>query len=267
MSMIGSIIGDIVGSVFEHRNVSTKDFSFFDDNKDFTDDTILTVATADWILYGGDIGKYYYSYAVTHQHPMGEFGQSFMNWVSMSSPTALAPAYNSCGNGSAMRVGPVGWASNDLAKLMEMAEESARCTHNHSEGIKGAKTVVLAIFLARKGFDCEYLKTEIEHTFGYDLRTTVEELHKTYTQMAETGLWTCQASVPQAIVCALKATDFEDAIRNAVYIGGDSDTIAYIAGSIAEALYGIPMTMHDEAMTYLPDEFRNIVYEFEKTFQ
>lgn len=267
MSMIGSIIGDIVGSVFEHRNVSTKKFSFFDDNKEYTDDTILTVATADWILHGGEVGKYYYSYAATHQHPMGEYGQSFLTWVDKSSPTSLAPAYNSCGNGSAMRVGPVGWGSDDLSELMEMAEKTAICTHNHPEGIKGAKAVVMAIYLARKGFDNKYIKTKIEQTFGYDLNATVEELHKTYTQTFGLDIWTCQGSVPQAILCALEAIDFEDAIRNAVYIGGDSDTIACITGSIAEALYTIPKTMYNEAMAYLPDEFRSIVDEFEKTFQ
>ena len=265
--MIGSMIGDIVGSVFEFCNVSSKKFSFFDDNKNFTDDTILTVATADWILHGGNVGKYYYSYAVAHPHPMGEFGQGFLTWVSNSSLSALAPAYNSCGNGSAMRVGPVGWVSDTLSQLMDMAEETALCTHNHAEGVKGAKAVVMAIYLARKGYERSDIKTEIERMFGYDLNATVEELHKKYTQTFGLDIWTCQGSVPQAILCALEVIDFEDAIRNAVYIGGDSDTIACITGSIAEALYTIPKTMYNEAMAYLPDEFRSIVDEFEKTFQ
>lgn len=266
--MLGSIIGDIAGSVFEFKNIKIKDFSFFDENKDYTDDSVLTVATADWLLNGGMAGDYYYRYARKYPHPMGAYGSGFLNWVYMSQEGALAQPYNSCGNGSAMRVGPVGWAFDTLNETLDAAKASAECTHNHPEGIKGAQATAHAIFMARNGASVDIIRDTISREYGYDLSLSVDEIRAKYSWegIEGTGMHgaTCQGSVPQAITCALEAVDFEDAIRNAVSIGGDSDTIACITGSIAEAIFGIPETMYVKALEYLPLHLQQVIAKFEE---
>lgn len=266
--MLGSIIGDIAGSVFEFKNIKIKDFSFFDENKDYTDDSVLTVATADWLLNGGMAGDYYYRYARKYPHPMGAYGNGFLNWVYMSQEGALAQPYNSCGNGSAMRVGPVGWAFDTLNETLDAAKASAECTHNHPEGIKGAQATAHAIFMARNGASVDIIRDTISREYGYDLSLSVDEIRAKYSWegIEGTGMHgaTCQGSVPQAITCALEAVDFEDAIRNAVSIGGDSDTIACITGSIAEAIFGIPETMYVKALEYLPLHLQQVIAKFEE---
>ena len=258
--MLGSIIGDIVGSVYEFDNIKTKDFEFFDNRKDYTDDSILTIATADWLLKGGQASDYYFRYATEYPYPMGSYGTMFVEWVHKARRGIIAP-YNSCGNGSAMRVGPVGWAYDTKSEILAQAKISAECTHNHPEGIKGAQATALCILMARKGYDKDAIRKEIEEEFGYDLHFTCDGIRDTYT-------WggTCQDSVPQAIVAFLDGNDFEDCIRNAISIGGDSDTIGCITGSIAEAFYGIPQELRDKAMTYLPDAFKTIIKEFEDKY-
>lgn len=272
--MIGSIIGDIVGSIYEFSNIKTKDFPLFSKYCEFTDDSILTVATADWLLNGGDAAKYYSRYAANHDCPMGGYGSGFRQWVSRTLTEGDFSPYNSCGNGSAMRVGPVGWLSTNTPRtdetlVLQKAKESAACTHNHPEGIKGAQATALCIYLARTGMSVDDIRHRIEKDFGYDLSMRVEELRPRYSWngLDEAGNGgTCQGSVSQAIICALDATDFEDAIRNAISIGGDSDTIGCITGSIAEPLYGIPEDIRQKGMSYLPSDFKEVIENFEAIF-
>ena len=260
--MIGSIIGDIVGSVYEFsvNNIKTKEFELFSKEGDFTDDSILTCATADWLLHRGNAGEYYAEYGLKYPSPMGGYGSRFVVWLYCAKDKNHSP-YNSCGNGSAMRVGPVGWAYDTVEEVLEMAKKSAECTHNHPEGIKGAQAVALAILMSRQKYSKEAIRTEIERRFGYNLHFTCDEIRPAYTFKE-----TCQESVPQAIVAFLEGKDFEDSIRNAISIGGDSDTIGCITGSIAEAFYGVPEELRNKAMEYIPDELKTIVTEFENKY-
>ena len=261
--MIGSIIGDIVGSVYEFtpNNIKTKQFEFFNPNGSYTDDSILTFATADWLLHGGEVAHYYSKYGEKYPWPMGGYGGGFKLWLIRSIRQQDYRPYNSCGNGSAMRVGPVGWAFDTIEGILAKAKESAECTHNHPEGIKGAQATTLAIMMARHGCDKNEIRSEIEKRFEYDLQFTCEQIRPTYT-------WggTCQDSVPQAIVAFLDGEDYEDSIRNAISIGGDSDTIGCITGSIAEAYFGVPADLRNSAMNYLPEDFQSIISEFENKF-
>ena len=261
--MIGSIIGDIVGSVYEFtpNNIKTKQFEFFNPNGSYTDDSILTFATADWLLHGGEVAHYYSKYGEKYPWPMGGYGGGFKLWLVRSIRQQDYRPYNSCGNGSAMRVGPVGWAFDTIEEILAKAKESAECTHNHPEGIKGAQATALAIMMARHGCDKNEIRSEIEKRFEYDLQFTCEQIRPTYT-------WggTCQDSVPQAIVAFLDGEDYEDSIRNAISIGGDSDTIGCITGSIAEAYFGVPADLRNSAMNYLPEAFQSIISEFENKF-
>lgn len=261
--MIGSIIGDIVGSVYEFtpNNIKTKQFEFFNPNGSYTDDSILTFATADWLLHGGEVANYYSKYGEKYPWPMGGYGGGFKLWLVRSIRQQDYRPYNSCGNGSAMRVGPVGWAFDTIEEILAKAKESAECTHNHPEGIKGAQATALAIMMARHGCDKNEIRSEIEKRFEYDLQFTCEQIRPTYT-------WggTCQDSVPQAIVAFLDGEDYEDSIRNAISIGGDSDTIGCITGSIAEAYFGVPADLRNSAMNYLPEEFQSIISELENKF-
>lgn len=267
--MLGAIIGDIVGSIYEFDNIKTKDFKFFQPQMEYTDDSILCIATADWILNGGEVSHYYSRYAEQYPYPMGGYGNMFKIWSIKVARQGIYEPYNSCGNGSAMRIAPVGWAFETEKEVLEKAKISASCTHNHPEGIKGAEATALSIFLARKGWTAYDIFERIENDFGYDLSMSVEELQQRYSWQGIDGKGNggiCQDSVPQAIICTLKANDFEDAIRNAISIGGDSDTIACITGGIAEALYGIPEDMQKQAKTYLDSKLLNILEIFSKKY-
>lgn len=266
--MIGAIIGDMVGSIYEFDNIKTKEFEFFTEHMEPTDDSVLTIATADWLLHGGEVGDYYLRYALAYPNPMGSYGPGFWSWVHRGK-RGIAEPYGSCGNGSAMRISPVGWFYDSEEETLAAAKRSAECTHNHPEGIKGAQATALAIFLARHGDSVQEIKNRIERDFGYDLSLSVDEIRPRYSWEGLDGAGnggTCQGSVPQAIACALQATDFEDAVRNAVSIGGDSDTIGCIAGAIAEALFGVPQWIQDVALERLSDrlssQLRDIVLEF-----
>ena len=258
--MIGSIIGDIVGSIYEFDNIKTKDFKFFQKRMSFTDDSVLSFATADWIMNGGHCEDYYLRYAREYPNPTGAYGTGFSSWVWRALNGDKSP-YNSCGNGSAMRIGPVGWAFDTKEDTMEAARKSAEVTHNHPEGIKGAQATALAIFMARKGYSKDEIRSEIEKTFDYDLDFTCDEIRPTYDWGA-----TCQDSVPQAIVCFLDAADFEDAVRNAISIGGDSDTLGCIAGSIAEAFFGVPEDIYLKAESYLTNDLKLLLHAFEDKY-
>lgn len=241
--MLGAIIGDIVGSIYEHRNIKTKDFPFFNDHSTFTDDSVLTIATMDKLLSGGDYAQFYRRYF--RKYPYKGYGGRFLIW-GLSKKNG---SYNSFGNGSAMRVSPVAWYFDSLDEVLSEAKSSAEVTHNHTEGIKGAQGVAAAIYLAKNGNTNQSIKEFIELNFNYDLSEPLDSIRDWYRFDV-----TCQGSVPQAIIAFLEAKDFEDAIRNAISIGGDSDTIACITGSIAEAKFGVPDHLKDYVKTKL-DEF------------
>jgi len=247
--MLSAMIGDIVGSVYEWHNIKTKDFPLFSKRCFFTDDTVLTAATAQAIFYGMGFSEAYQDFA--RRYPGRGYGGNFSQWIWTEDPQP----YNSWGNGSAMRVSPVGFAFNDIETVLAEAKRSAEVTHNHPEGIKGAQSTALAIFMSRKGVSKDEIREEIVERFGYDLDRSMDEIRPGYAFDVS-----CQGSVPEAIIAFLESTDFEDAIRNAISLGGDSDTIACITGGIAEAFYGgIPQTIKDKGMSYLPDEFIGIL--------
>lgn len=251
--MLGAIIGDIVGSRFERRNYKQKDFELWHPDCRFTDDTVLTVAVAETLLEEQQ-------YAPTFRYWGNRFvavgyGKTFRKWL--RSPE-MGP-YNSWGNGSAMRVSPVGWLLDDEETVRSEARRSAEVTHNHPEGIKGAQAVALAIFWARQDLSREELRQRIESHFAYDLQRSLDDIRPDYEFDVS-----CQGSVPEAIIAFLESEDFEDSLRNAISIGGDSDTIAAIAGSIAEAYYGgIPEQLKQDVMRYLPAEMRKVYQDFE----
>ncbi|MBN1361023.1 MAG: ADP-ribosylglycohydrolase family protein [Sedimentisphaerales bacterium] len=224
--MLGAIAGDIAGSVYEGWPTKRKDVPLFGPDATFTDDTVLTVAVADALLGARDYVQAIRSYA--RRHPHRGYGGGFRQWMAASDPKP----YYSFGNGSAMRVSPVAFACDSKQEVLREAQCSAECTHNHLEGIKGAQAAALATYLARIGADKESIRAEIAGRFEYDLARTVDEIRPVYVFDV-----TCQGSVPEAIIAFLDSTDYEDAIRNAISLGGDSDTQACIAGGIAEAYY------------------------------
>ncbi len=254
--MIGAIAGDIIGSSYEFRPTKTTDFDLFAPGSEFTDDTVLTVAVADCILHGKEYAATFKEYGNKYRN--AGYGSKFLNWVGSNT---LAP-YNSYGNGSAMRVSPVGFAFSSLDAVLREAERSAAVTHNHPEGIKGAQATASAIFLAREGESKEAIRKYVEATFGYDLHQTIEEIRPMYTFDE-----TCQGSVPQAIIAFLESYSYEDAVRLAVSLGGDSDTQACIAGGIAQAHYGhVPDYIAEEARGRLNPEMLEIVDRFDDKY-
>ncbi len=250
--MLGAIAGDIIGSVRENFSIKRKDFELFPKICFYTDDTVLTIAVADAILNNKDYGETIKKYA--RRHPLRGYGPKFSLW--MMSP--VSTPYNSLGNGSAMRVSPVALAFNDEESVLQQAKASAECTHNHPEGIKGAQAVALAIYLARSGSDKDEIRKQISKRFNYNLSRTVDEIRPDYKFDI-----TCPGSVPEAIIAFLDSTDFEDAIRNAISLGGDADTQAAIAGAIAEAYYkGIPQHIFEKIWEKIPKSFREIIASF-----
>ena len=250
--MLGAIVGDIVGSIYEFDNHRSKDFPLFQDRCDFTDDTILTIATADALMGDWDFASKYRRYGVRYPSSYGGF---FRRWIHDESEGP----YNSFGNGSAMRVSPVAWFEDKEHRVMELAKRSAEVTHNHPEGIKGAQATAMAILWARQGLSQSEIVREVEKAFGYDISTPIDEVREYYEFDV-----TCQGSVPEAIRCFLEADGFEDAIRNAISIGGDSDTIAAITGSIAEAKWGVPDDIADTALGRLDGAMTDIFKIFMK---
>lgn len=248
--MTGAIAGDIIGSVYEFDNIKTTDFPLFTNESDYTDDTIMTVAVADWLLNGGDLAKVMQRYGRKYPYPTGGYGGRFSGWLREKDPLP----YNSWGNGSAMRVSAVGWMFDSLEKTLEVAKETAVVTHNHPEGIKGAQATAAAIYLARTGKSKQDIKQYIETAFSYDLGRTCDEIRPFY-RFNES----CQGTVPEAIIAFLDSSDFEDAIRLAVSLGGDSDTLACITGGIAEAFYGIPEDIKLEVKKRIPEKFNEII--------
>ena len=248
--MTGAIAGDIIGSVYEFDNIKTTDFPLFTDESDYTDDTIMTVAVADWLLNGGDLVKVMQRYSAEYPCPMGGYGGRFSYWLMEENPLP----YNSLGNGSAMRVSAVGWKFDSLEKTLEVAKETAIVSHNHPEGIKGAQATAAAIFLARSGKCKQEIKQYIETVFSYDLDRSCDDVRPDYSFDVS-----CQGTVPEAIIAFLDSSDFEHAIRLAVSLGGDSDTLACITGGIAEAYYGMPEDIKREIKKRIPEKFNEII--------
>jgi ADP-ribosylglycohydrolase len=255
--MLGAIIGDIVGSIYEFHNLDPKttEFPFFSSRCFVTDDTILTIALAESILTGRSYRELLKQYG--KRYPHAGYGLRFKNWIY----STTSEPYNSFGNGSAMRVSPVGFAYSYLEDVLEKAKVSAAVTHNHPEGIKGAQATAAAIYLARQKKSKSEIQAYIESTFAYDLSIPLDEIRPKYSFNE-----TCQFTVPPAIRCVLESTDFEHAIRLAISLGGDSDTLACITGGIAQAMYGIPDPIRKDALEYIPPEFQRILFDFETQF-
>ena len=257
-TILGAIAGDVIGSVYEFNNTRTTDFPLFKRETTFTDDTVMTIAIADAILHNKDFAQTILDYG--KRYPNRGYGTSFFKWLAHDTP---APPYNSWGNGSAMRVSAVGFAYNDLDKVLKKAEKTAVVTHNHPEGIKGAQATAAAIFLARTGKNKAEIKAYIEQKFGYDLDFTLDEIRPTFPFDES-----CQGTVPQSIVAFLESTDYDSAIRLAISLGGDSDTIACITGGIAIAFYKeMSQVIVDKIRReYLPPAFVTIIDQFDLVF-
>ena len=276
--MLGAIIGDIAGSKYEFNNTFDYDFEMFGGGCDFTDDTICTVAVADAILNGRSYQESLLDWCRRYPSPKGAYGGRFAGWIRSLDPQP----YNSFGNGSAMRVSPVAWLFDDLSQVLEEAEKTALPTHNHPEGIKGAKAVAHAIWYFRKSrFSEESKDSENEETKGLknenakaskDENETIQgfmSIARSYYEDFDTRDYpkgkfdeTCMDAVPLSFYLLSQASSFEDAIRLAISHGGDSDTIGAIVGSIAEARFGIPQEMKEKALSYLPDDMKDIWKQF-----
>lgn len=254
--MLGAIAGDVIGSVHERARTKTKAFPLFTAESRFTDDTVLTVAVADCLLHGRDYVDALHDYF--HAYPDAGYGGTFWLWANSR---RRAP-YQSWGNGSAMRVSPVAYARETLEEVLAEAQRSAEVTHDHPEGIRGAQATAAAVFLARTGSSKEQIRGYIEEQFDYFLDETLDGLRPTYQFDAS-----CQWSVPQSIIAFLESTGYEDAVRNAVSLGGDADTMACIAGAIAEAFYGgVPVEIATPVLARLDDRLRVVVSEFQQRF-
>lgn len=252
--MLGAIFGDIVGSVYEFDNTHDPTFPLLTRWSRPTDDSIMTLAVAKALMEtaGQDDGAIRTALvrsmqALGRQYPNSGYGGMFRQWLRSADPQP----YHSFGNGSAMRVSAVGWLYPTLDATLHAARLTAEVTHDHPEGIKGAQATAAAIFLARTGHSKPEIKQYVEQTFGYDLNRTCDEIRPTYHHVE-----TCQETVPEAIIAFLESVSFEDALRNAVSLGGDSDTLACITGGIAEAFYGMPQELRDETLKRLPENIR-----------
>ena len=249
--MIGAIAGDIIGSVYEASPIKTKDFPLFHRHCSFTDDSVLTVAVADAILNGRPYGDALHE--IGRRYPRAGYGATFIRWLHSSEPEP----YNSWGNGSAMRVSPVGFAFNSKDDVLLEAKASAEVSHNHPEGIKGAQAVALAIFLARSGSSKEQIRARIARDFDYDLNRRIDDIRPSYAFDVS-----CQGSVPEALIAFFDGESWEDVVRNAVSLGGDSDTQACIAGAVAEAFHGVPEEIRQKTLEHLPTDLREITEAF-----
>lgn len=257
--MIGAIIGDIVGSRFEFNNTLTTDFELFGPGCNYTDDTIMTVAVADAIMNNRPFSQTLREYGNRYPFPTGGYGANFARWLTSPIPYP----YNSCGNGSAMRVSPCALlAQGNREWALTKAAASAICTHNHPEGVKGAMAVTDAILLAFQFKDKDYIQEQLESVYGYNLATRCDDLRGAipFNEL-------CEITVPQAIIAFLDSDSFENAVRLAVSLGGDSDTIAAITGGIAEAYYGVPEELQQKALNMLPKEFRIVINKMYKLWR
>ena len=246
--MIGAIAGDIIGSRYEFASIKTTEFPLFGPGCRFTDDTVLTVALAEALVW--EQGYCHLLKEYFRRYPEAGYGGTFIQWAAGQ----YTEPYNSFGNGAAMRISPVGFYYDTMEEVLEKAEYYTAVTHNHPEGIKGAQATAAAIFLARNGSSKDEIRRYVTENFGYDLNRTCDQIRPNYTYDV-----TCQGSVPEVIICFLESMDFESAVRLAVSLGGDSDTQASIAGGIAEGFYGVPLWIEEKAMTYLDPDLKRVV--------
>jgi len=254
--MLGAIAGDIIGSVHEHIETKTTAFDLFVPASTFTDDTVLAVAVAECLLNGKPYVDAFHEYFLAY--PNAGYGLRFFHWANRGD----RQPYNSFGNGSAMRVPAVAYAFESLDDVLAEAERSSAVTHNHPEGIKGAQATAAAIFMARRGETKRQIKESVERIFGYSLNDTVDRIRPTY-EFDET----CQGTVPAALIAFLESSDYEDAVRKAVSLGGDADTLACITGGVAEAHYGgVPAHIAKPAMAALDDRLRGVVTAFRNRY-
>ena len=250
--MLGAIAGDIIGSPYEYLGYKGRDFPLFSERSCFTDDTVLTVAVADAVLHGLDFTHTLKQYG--RRYPDAGYGGSFYNWMLSDS---LEP-YKSWGNGCAMRTSPIGFLYDDESSVLTVSRKCSAVTHNHHEGIRGSQAVSIGIYLARQGVSKDRIRQEILKWFGYDLTPHMGDIQPAYRFTI-----TCQGTVPPAFIAFLDSDDYESAVRNAVSLGGDADTLACIAGALAEAYYKeIPAEIIEETRKRLPQEFLDIIDEF-----
>ena len=261
--MYGAILGDIVGSPYEfdHNNYKAKNFPLFSRRSEFTDDTVMTLAVAKALMNTCGQDDAVIKAALVREmqrlgraYPDRGYGARFDSWLHAEDPQP----YNSYGNGSAMRVSPAAWLAENMTEALHLARLTAEVTHDHPEGIKGAQATAAAIFLARTGHSKVDIKAQVEHEFGYNLSRTCDEIRPVYRHVES-----CQETVPQAIIAFLESAGFEDALRTAVSLGGDSDTLAAITGSIAEAFYGVSEELKQECRQRLTPELAGILQKWE----
>jgi ADP-ribosylglycohydrolase len=254
--LIGAIAGDIAGSIYEFHPQKREDIELFTHKSFFTDDSVMTIAAADAILQQSSYQEAYLKYGRLYPH--AGYGGMFRKWLVSDQPMP----YNSFGNGSAMRVSAVGWAFNTIDEVLAEAERSAAPTHDHPEGIKGAQATALAILLARQGMEKEDIRSAITERFGYDLNRMVDSIRPDYHFNK-----TCQETVPEALIAFFDASDYEDTLRKAISLGGDADTLACIAGSVAEAYYsGVPQSIVEEVIKRLPPDLLEVVEQFRSRY-
>ena len=261
--MIGAIVGDVVGSRFEFHNHRDKEFPLFTNSCKVTDDSIMTTAIAIAVMDYKEHGRPLDEAAIHWMRRIGQpyknagYGGRFAQWMYSSDPKP----YGSFGNGAAMRVSACAWAADTMADAMEMSDEVTKVTHNHPEGIKGARAITAAIFMARTGCSKDEIYEFIDQNY-YSLNKSVDKIRETL-QFDET----CQVTVPVAIQCFYESEDFEDCLRLAISVGGDSDTIAAIACSIAEAYYGVPENIREKVLTFVPQQLKDILFRFEEIYE
>ena len=273
--MLGAIIGDTIGSIYEFCNIKTTEFPLFSESSEPTDDSVMSIAVAEWLLTDPERTQQKLEDSMVkwgHKYPRAGYGGAFASWLfspqflygyrddtntDEDSKYGTRHPYNSWGNGSAMRASACGWAAHSIEEALDLGKRSAEITHNHLEGIKGAQCVAAAIFLARMGASKEEIRAYIVDTFGYDLSRDCDDIRPGYYFDVS-----CQGTMPAALAAFFDSYDYESAVRLAVSLGGDSDTIACITGGIAEAFYGeIPKTIVIEARQRIPDEFWPIIDE------
>ena len=258
--MLGAIIGDIVGSIYEFCNTKSTNFQMFTSFSSYTDDTVMTLAVAKWLMEDDAHTLHYLIFCMQelgNRYPGAGYGGNFSAWLREDDPQP----YNSWGNGSGMRVSPVGLYAKTLDEALALAAITASVSHNHPEGVKGAQAIATSMFLCKQGSSKQEIKEYIERTFDYNLNRTIAEIRPSYEFDVS-----CQGSVPEAICCFLYSPSYEEAIRNAIMLRGDADTQAAIAGSIAAAYWGVPQDIRDECLDRLPDDMYDILEKFSEKY-
>lgn len=255
--MLGALVGDIIGSVYEFQNTKSTDFDLFTPWSNFTDDSVMTLAVAKWLMEDKTHSQYHLIRCMQElgkKYPDAGYGTRFDWWLTQDNPQP----YNSWGNGAGMRVSPVGLYAKTLDEALALAAVTASVSHNHPEGVKGAQVIAASVFLCKEGKTKQEIKEYVEETFGYDLNRTIAEIRPYYDFDVS-----CQGSVPEAIIAFLEGNSFEEVIRLAISIGGDSDTIACMAGAIAACMYPIPEEMVEKCNSILTDDLREINERFQ----